>query len=71
MNVNPKKILMTTHRAIQLSVLEDKLSSMARQDRIRAGKAAAIGNKQAASFFVNRARKADTLLQYRVMPRLS
>lgn len=62
---------MTTHRAIQLSILEDRLESQARQDRIRAGKAAAIGNKSAAAFFVNRARKADVLLQYRVQPRIA
>jgi len=60
----------TTHRIIQLAELEDKLSSQARQDRIRAGKAANIGNKAAAEFFIARARKADILRQYRVLPRL-
>ena len=63
-------MIATTHRVIQLAQLEDKLTSMARQNRIWSGTAASIGNRNAAMYFVDRARKADVLLQYRVLPRL-
>lgn len=62
--------MISQHRILQLIILGANLTANARQDRIRAGKAASIGNKNAAAYFVNRARKADVLFQYRILPRL-
>lgn len=61
----------STHRVIQISELEDKLTANIRMNYIRAEKSASIGNRNAARFFTSRAKKAEMLMQYRVLPRLS
>lgn len=52
---------MSAHRHIQIAQLCDWASDEARMYRIRAGKAADLGNRSAAIYFVNRAQKCDSI----------
>ncbi|UOF80937.1 hypothetical protein [Caudoviricetes sp.] len=54
--------IMTTHRAIQVSALEDACRAKASLFRRCAGKAADIGNRNAAIYWVNRAQKCDAIV---------
>jgi hypothetical protein len=53
----------STHRFIQLAQWADWSAHEAMMYRIRAGKAADIGNRNAAIYFVNRAQRCDSILQ--------